>query len=185
MFELQPHLANAHVTLRPLREGDLDPLYALASDPLVWEQHPSRTRYERPVFETYFRGAMESRGALLIASAATGEPMGSSRYYDLDEPKRVVAIGYTFLGRAFWGSRTPTDGVNYNRAVKELMLDHALRFVDRVVFHVGAENHRSRAAMTKLGAVLVGELDVAYYGEKSNPNVVFAIDKAAWAERAR
>lgn len=177
-FELQPRLANEHVTLRPLAENDLEALYALASDPLVWEQHPSRARHERGIFETYFRGAMESGGALFIARAATGEAMGSSRFYDLDVEASVVAIGYTFLGRMFWASSgAPT---NYNRAVKELMLDHAFRFVRRVIFHVGAENHRSRAAMVKLGGVLIGEQDVAYYGEKSNPNVVYAIDEADW-----
>ncbi|MFO0614983.1 MAG: GNAT family N-acetyltransferase [Polyangiaceae bacterium] len=177
-FELQPHLSDALVTLDPLRPEDFEALYAVASDPLIWEQHPSRTRYQRDVFENYFQGALASGGAFRISETRTGEPMGSSRYYDLDEVKSEVAIGYTFIARKFWGGA-------YNRALKTLMLDHAFRFVERAIFHVGRDNKRSRAAMEKLGAILVGEQDIAYYGEKSNPNVVYEISRAAFRGPAR
>lgn len=181
-FDLQPSLVGDTARLEPLRESDFDALYAVASDPLIWEQHPSKTRYQRDVFRTYFEGAMQSGGAFRILDARTGELVGSSRFYDLVEPNGeaggAVAIGYTFLARSRWGGP-------FNRAVKELMLDHAFRFVEKAIFHVGAENHRSRAAMTKLGGVLVGQLDVAYHGERSNPNVVFEITRDAWARRGR
>jgi RimJ/RimL family protein N-acetyltransferase len=39
-FELQPTLKGALLVLRPLRPEDFDALYAVASDPLIWEQHP-------------------------------------------------------------------------------------------------------------------------------------------------
>lgn len=47
-FELQPTLHGDLVSLRPLRPDDLDALYAVASDPLVWEQHPDRDRPAGP-----------------------------------------------------------------------------------------------------------------------------------------
>lgn len=190
-FDLQPTLANDTVRLEPLRAGDFEALYAVASDPLIWEQHPSKTRWQRDVFTTYFEGAMQSGGALRVldvsGGAKTGELVGSSRYYDLVEPTATdagsVAIGYTFIARSRWGGP-------FNRALKQLMLDHAFRpargaGVGKAIFHVGAENHRSRAAMTKLGGVLVGEIDVAYHGERSNPNVVFEITRDAWTARSR
>ena len=34
--------------------------------------------------------------------------------------------------------------------------------------------------MEKLGAILIGEETVAYYGEQANPNVVYKIDRADW-----
>ena len=150
----------------------------MAADPLIWEQHPSRTRYQRDVFENYFKGAMESRGALLISDRRSGQLLGSSRYYDWDESESRVAIGYTFIARSHWGRNS--DGINFNRQLKTLMLDHAFQYVDAVLFHVGAGNMRSRMAMQKLGATLIGEAAVAYYGEASNQNVIFRIDRADW-----
>jgi len=67
--------------------------------------------------------------------------------------------------------------------MKTLMLDHAFRYVERVLFQVGANNKRSRAAMEKLGAVHIGDADVSYYGEASTHNAIYAIDKAAWIKR--
>jgi RimJ/RimL family protein N-acetyltransferase len=172
-FELQPRLENSGIRLRPLRAGDFEALYAVASDPLIWEQHPSRERYQRDVFANYFRGAMESGGALLITDKQSELILGSSRYYDWDDGKRCIAIGYTFIARSHWGRST-------NRALKTLMLDHAFQFVDRVVFHVGANNTRSRMAMQKLGATLIGEAAISYYGEPSNLNVIYEMAHAYW-----
>jgi RimJ/RimL family protein N-acetyltransferase len=172
-FELQPRIRNRLVRLEPLEPDDFDALYAVASDPLIWEQHPNKNRYQREVFEVFFRGALESGGAFCVIDDATGELIGSSRYYDLDETRRTVSVGYTFIARNTWGRQ-------YNRALKTLMLEHAFRFVDRVIFQVGAANLRSRKAMEKLGAICVGEADVAYHGEPSTRNVIYVIDKDGW-----
>jgi N-acetyltransferase len=65
------------------------------------------------------------------------------------------------------------------------MLDHAFRYVDRVLFKVGINNWRSRKAMEKLGGIYIGEESVSYSGEPSHPNVIFKIDAADWANRGR
>ena len=174
-FDLQPHLNDTWLQLRPLRAADFEALYAAASDPLIWEQHPNPDRYQRDVFATYFKGAMESGGALLVSDAQNGEPIGSSRYYDLDAKAGSVAIGYTFITRPYWAR-------GYNRRLKTLMLDHAFNDVEQVLFHVGARNMRSRKAMEKLGGTLIGELEMSYYGEPSRQNVVYRIAKAEWLE---
>jgi RimJ/RimL family protein N-acetyltransferase len=174
-FELQPRIQNRWIKLEPLEPGDFDALHLAASDPKIWEQHPNKNRYQRDVFANYFKGAIESGGAFRVIDNATGSLIGSSRYYDFDEAGRTIAIGYTFIDRNHWG------GI-YNRALKTLMLDHAFRFVDRVIFHVGFDNLRSRRAMEKIGGVRVGEVTMAYYGEPSLQNVVFEIDRAAWAK---
>ena len=172
-FELQPSLENTRIRLRPLLSEDFEALYAAASDPLIWEQHPNRNRYQRDVFATYFKGAIESGGALLVLGRDSGQVLGSSRYYDLDEARSTVAIGYTFIVRSCWGG-------GYNRSLKTLMLDHAFRFVDTVLFHVGAANTRSRMAMQKLGGRLIGEAAIAYYGEPANTNVIYEITRQDW-----
>jgi RimJ/RimL family protein N-acetyltransferase len=172
-FELQPRIENALIRLEPLEAEDFEALYKVASDPLIWEQHPNPNRYQREVFEIFFKGALESGGALCVIDNTTGELIGSSRYYDWDEKVRVISIGYTFIARSTWGR-------HYNRALKTLMLDHAFRFVERVVFQVGANNLRSRKAMEKLGGVNIGEAAVSYHGEQSHLNVIYKIDRADW-----
>ena len=177
-FELQPRLQNDLIKLEPLEADDFERLYAVAADPLIWEQHPSSDRYKRPVFENFFKGAMDSRGAFRVIDNTDDELIGSSRYSDYDESKRQISIGYTFIARSRWAR-------HYNLALKTLMLDHAFKFVDRVTFKVGINNWRSRKAMEKLGGIYIGEESVSYFGEPSHPNVVFKIDAADWASRPR
>ena len=176
-FDLQPTLSSAHLRLAPLRADDFARLYAVACDPLIWEQHPNQNRYQEQVFRNYFQGAIESAGALLITDAASGETIGSSRFYDLDETAGTIAIGYSFIARKYWGGAT-------NRALKTLMLDHAFGFVARVIFHVGEHNLRSRIAMDRLGGVIIGKTPIAYYGEAAAINVIYAIDRESWRAAA-
>jgi RimJ/RimL family protein N-acetyltransferase len=173
---LQPaHLSNDIVHLIPLRPEDREALYPVAADPLIWEQHPNPDRYQRPVFDTYFNGALESGGAFLITDTATSAPIGCTRFYDHDTVLREIKIGYTFFARSCWGRP-------FNSATKKLMLDHAFTFVDTVLFHVGAKNLRSRKAMEKLGARLFKEVEVAYYGEAVRTNVEYHMTRELWQQ---
>lgn len=145
-FDSQPTLAGELVEVRPLRETDHAALFAVASDPLVWEQHPDNERWKPEVFDKLFAESMDSGGALIVHDAASGEVIGSSRYWAYDEQLSEVEIGWTFLARSHWGGR-------YNGELKELMLEHAFRFVDSVVFWVGPENFRSQRAVEKIGGM--------------------------------
>ena len=164
----QPVLQDDHVILTPLRPDEFEELLTVAADPLIWEQHPNPDRWKREVFRTYFDGALTSGGAFMIRNKANGVPIGSTRFYDHDLEASEVKIGYTFFSRDHWGAGT-------NQRVKRLMLDHAFRHVQHVIFHVGAQNLRSRIAMQRLGAELIREEDVAYFGEPPRRNVVFRI----------
>jgi len=102
-FELQPTLIGDRLMLRPLRVDDWDNLYAAASDPLIWEQHPESDRYQPDVFRRYFDGAIASGGAFAVIDKSSGRIIGSSRYHDYDETTREIEIGWTFLTRDHWG----------------------------------------------------------------------------------
>jgi len=169
--DLQPTLIGNLLELRPLRADDFEALYAAASDPLIWEQHPER-RYEREVFERFFAGAMESGGALGVVERKTGKLIGTSRYAKL-VPGEQVEIGWTFLERAYWGGE-------YNGEMKRLMIEHALRFVERVVFTVAEKNLRSQKAVEKIGGIRVGTETRTGPDGAPQENVVFAITKEAW-----
>ena len=170
-FDLQyKKLQNELIRLTPLQETNFEELYAVASNPLVWEQHPNKLRYQRDVFQNYFEGAMLSKGAFIIRDNKTNEVVGCSRYYDYDEIESSVLIGYTFIGIKFWGK-------DYNKALKKLMLDYAFQFVNKVYFHIGAFNYRSQKAIEKIGATKVDEFEVEYYGETSKLNFIYLITK--------
>jgi len=174
-FDLQPTLGNELVKLVPLRVEDLKSLYQVASDPLIWEQHPNKNRYQQDIFEKFFKGAIESNGAFLVIDNENEEVIGSSRYYEYDPGKKSIAVGYTFLARNYWGTA-------YNMAMKILMLDHAFKFADTVNFHIGAKNIRSQKAIEKLGAVKIGHEDRKSSNENNSLDYVYTINKNTWGK---
>ena len=169
-FDLQPWLRGTLIELRPLAPGDFDALFAAARDPLIWEQHPETNRYEPEVFQKYFDGAIDSKGAFAVIDLESGRIIGSTRYCNLKAAEGEVEIGWTFLERAYWGG-------NYNGEMKSLMLAHAFRFVDRVVFVVGENNLRSQKALHKIGARFLRRLPHRELDGSSRPSVVFAISR--------
>lgn len=169
-FQLQPTLVGELVELRPLRREDFEAVYGAASDPLIWEVHPERDRWKPEVFQFFFDSGMESGGAFAVVERSTGKIIGSTRFHNL-KPGEEVEIGWTFLERKFWGGK-------YNGEMKRLMMDHAFRFVGRVVFTVGEENWRSRRAVEKIGGKLLRAV------EKPNArtgvifkNVVYGVER--------
>ncbi len=170
MPDLQPTLTGETVLLRPLRADDWLAMFKVASDPLIWEQHPARDRYLEPVFRAFFDGALASGAAFAILDRATGAIIGSSRYHAYDPERREIEIGWTFIARAYWGGQT-------NAEIKRLMLDHAFSFADTVIFWVGAANLRSRRAMQKLGAVERDGLHTRALVGGEHPHVVFEVRK--------
>ncbi|MBM4114375.1 MAG: GNAT family N-acetyltransferase [Phycisphaerae bacterium] len=166
----QPTLHGSIVKLRPLQAADLDELHAAAADPLIWEQHSERDRHERPIFERFFKGALECGGGLVISERSSGRIIGSSRYYDWDPAGSSVVIGYTFLERAHWGGAT-------NREVKSLMLAHAFLHVATAWFHVSPGNLRSQRALERIGARLDRREQVPVGGVPSD-RLIYRIDRA-------
>jgi RimJ/RimL family protein N-acetyltransferase len=173
-FDLQPTLRGELLELRPLADTDFDALFAVGSDPLIWEQHPQSDRWQEEVFREFFRGAMSSGGAFLVTDARDGRVIGSSRYHAYDPDASEIEIGWTFLARECWGG-------TYNAEMKRLMLDHAFQFVERVVLLIGESNFRSQRAAEKIGAVRKGTRFEASSGRE---RLVFEISKQAWRQAA-
>lgn len=173
MVNWQPDdLEDELVKLVPLKEEDLEALYKVAADPLIWEQHPANDRHEVAVFRNFFDGAMKTGSAFKIIDRSTNEVIGSTRYYDHNSDASSVCIGFTFLARKCWGGE-------YNRSVKELMIDYAFRHVDRIIFHIGAGNVRSQKATAKFGAVKTGEFTTLLNG-KPQLSFEFTLEKNNW-----
>jgi N-acetyltransferase len=172
-LDLQPILKGDLLELRPLRAEDFPALYAAASDPRIWEQHPVQDRWKEEIFKVFFREALDSGGALIAMDVKDGHVMGSSRFHGYDREKGEIEIGWTFLARSHWGG-------NYNGEMKRLMLRHAFKFVNSVIFLVGPQNWRSQRAMEKIGGVRVGSRPDA----SGRDSLVYQITASTFAQRA-
>jgi RimJ/RimL family protein N-acetyltransferase len=172
-MNLRPeNLQDNIVKLVPLQETDFDDLFKVASDPLIWEQHPTSDRYKPEVFKLYFDGAIKGQSAFKIIDIVSNKIIGSTRFYDYKPDEKSIAIGYTFLAKEFWGGK-------YNKAVKKILIDYAFQFVDSIYFHIGSTNVRSQKAITKIGAIKSGEVDFDYYGSKLL-HFEYVVSKQEW-----
>jgi RimJ/RimL family protein N-acetyltransferase len=173
MLDLQPTLSGQPITLRPLAAQDFEGLFGAASDPLIWAQHPDPERGTREGFQLFFEGALRSQGCLVAIDTMRESVIGCSRYthYTAGES---VAIGYTFLARSHWGGAA-------NAQMKRLMLRHAFTNVAEVLFTVAEHNLRSRRAVEKLGAEVVGAEDAPRWGQL---HVIYRLTAHLWARHA-
>lgn len=167
---LQPTLSSPQFLLRPLRENDYEALFSAASDPQIWEAHPIPDRYLPETFKVYFKGLIDSKGALAVIDNKSSVIIGTSSFYDYRPEEKSVIIGYTFLTRKYWGG-------TFNRELKKLMMDYAFKYVDTCIFHVGENNIRSRKAMIKIGGVLYDQFEKIGFRGKLYKNVAFKIEK--------
>lgn len=171
-FDFQPTLTGPSVIVRPVRPDDYEAMFAAASDPLIWSQHPASDRCEPGPFRAYFDGALASGSAFAFVDTGSDKIIGCSRYHGLDTERSEIEIGWTFLARDYWGG-------DRNAEIKQLMLEHAFKYVATVVFWVGADNHRSRRAMEKIGGVLRDGLYVRKLSGE-HENVIYEIRRSAW-----
>lgn len=172
-FSIQPVLENDQVLLLPLKEDDFQELYQCASDEKIWAQHPNKDRWKKEVFQSFFEGAIKSKGAFKIIDKASGDIAGSTRFYDYNDEEKSILIGYTFYATRFWGK-------GMNPSVKALMMEYIFQYAEKVHLHVGAANFRSQIAVTRLGANKIAEEEIAYYGEPVKLNFVYEISKSNW-----
>lgn len=170
-LHLQPKLEGQLVRLIPLQSHDFEDLFLIASDPLIWEQHPENTRYQRDVFNRYFDSGIESQGAFIVRDSQSDELLGCTRFYNYDVSRKVISIGYTFLKRSCWGKPI-------NREMKKLMIEYAFQLVEKIQFDIGENNLRSRKAVEKIGATFselknsTAVYDIKKYDYYSNPIII-------------
>lgn len=157
-FDTLRILENNIVILCPLTNAHYEPLYAIASDPVLWVHHPTSNGFTKDGFDKFFREALNS-GSFVIIDKTKGNVIGTTRFYNYDASENSVVIGHTFLDKAYWGS-------GYNKSVKTLMFDYAFTCVNKVVFYVAQDNIRSQKALEKIGAIAKGHSTRNYEGKK-------------------
>jgi RimJ/RimL family protein N-acetyltransferase len=175
-FNMQPSLEDDLVIIRPLKPEHKQALFDVASDQLIWEQHPVKERAEPEGFDRFFQESLDSGGAVVIKDKFSLNVIGSSRYAKLEGDDRLIEIGWSFLARKYWGGK-------YNRAVKTLMFDHAFNYVDGVVLIIDKNNLRSSGAAKKIGASLMGVESIKFEIKPINDAYLFT--KSKWIQKLR
>jgi RimJ/RimL family protein N-acetyltransferase len=170
-LDRQPTLQGPTLQLRPLQASDRDAFVAVASDPLIWNEHPEPDRATPEKLEQFFADALASGGALVIITA-DGEVVGSSRFEEPDEAGSRVLIDHTFLTREHWHGDSYTE-------VKSLVFGHAFTVVDVVELRVGVDNARTRRAVEEL----IGAVHVDTVPTPLGDHAVYELSRDTWAQR--
>lgn len=146
MVDFKGPLHAEHFSLIQTQRSHFEPLYQIAGDPLIWEQHPDKDRWRREVFSVFFENGLNNDlGCFTIIDGHSERIIGSTRFYAHDAAQKSIRLGYTFIAREYWG----TDA---NKVIKTALLNHIFQHVETVFFDIGDANFRSIRATEKLGA---------------------------------
>lgn len=144
-------LEGQHVRLEPLSPTHEESLIAAASDGELWNSTvtivPDQTNMAAYIAEALHGQAQGIQFPFVIVQKSSGQIVGSTRFYNIDQNNRGVEIGYTWLAAS--AQRT-----SVNTETKLLLLTHAFEVWKciRVAFITDVLNHQSRTAIVRLGA---------------------------------
>ena len=141
--------------LEPMTVDHVDALTEVGLHSELWRWIPTQVS-NRAEMLTYVKTALEEfeRGVSLpfvTILNSTGRVIGSTRYGNIDLANCRVEIGWTWITPAYQRTGANTEA-------KLLLLTHAFERLklNRVELKTDALNHRSRAAIARLGAVEEG-----------------------------
>ncbi|MBC2659726.1 GNAT family N-acetyltransferase [Pseudomonas sp. MSSRFD41] len=144
-------LEGPRIILRPLQESDADALVEAARDGELWNL-PFTVVPSPSTVDHYLASALEGRAAGSVQPfatllRATGQVIGCTRFWKIDRHNRKLEIGSTWIASRWQRSFVNTEA-------KYLMLRHAFEDMAcvRVQFTTDEINHKSRAAILRLGA---------------------------------
>lgn len=167
-------LEDSKVLLRHVEPADKDGFRNIFFDPPLWDYTVTKTTNEEEldffITDALYNKKNSIRYTFTIIDKLSGEIAGSSSYGNLSEYDKSVEIGWSYLGRKFWGSHV-------NPHAKFLMLRYAFEEMgmNRVEFKTDDANPRSGRALLKIGCTKEGVLrsknllhngrmrDTAYY----------------------
>lgn len=156
-FAENPRLANDAVILEPLSHQWTSDLQEAVASQELWRHWFVALPTPEGMAEEIDRRLAEHEDRLCapwaIISTATGRAVGMTSFHTLDHANRRLEIGRTWMS-------AHVHGAGINPAVKFLQLERAFEVlgVNAVEFRTNWHNHRSRAAIERLGAKQDGVL---------------------------
>lgn len=176
-----PTLVGRHAQLEAMQRDHADDLrIALEGDALsqLWYTGVPKAADVDAYVDTVLDTQAQGRILPFVIRDASGAVVGSTRFYGLDPTVPRLSIGYTW-----YAPRVQRTGVNTES--KLLLLSHAFETLGciSVVFETSWFNHRSRAAIARLGAKQDGVLRNHTRHADGTPRdtVVFSILDSEWA----
>jgi N-acetyltransferase len=144
-------LEGKHVRLEPLSPAHHAALAEVGLDEELWRWIPAPVRTPEEM-RAYIETALREQAAgtalpFSTVERATGRPIGSTRFANIDRANRRVEIGWTWIAR-------PWQRTAVNTEAKYLMLRHAFETLGciRVELKTDSLNQRSRHAILRIGA---------------------------------
>lgn len=154
-WQAAPTLHGRHVVIEPLDHAHTAGLFAALDDAEVWTHltvaRPGSAGEMAAIIDAAIKDP--TRMPFVQKDPATGEVLGSTSYYAIEEARRSIAIGHTMLGRPHWRTAINTES-------KLLLMAHAFGTLDalRLEWHTDIRNERSQQAIARLGAQREGVL---------------------------
>ena len=150
-------LSGSRVLLEPLSLEHLDGLSAAVKDGELWNLwYTSIPSPEKA--EGYIKTALDMRanaGAMpfIIRDRESSTIIGCTRYFNVDELNQRLEIGHTWYSESYQRTAGNTES-------KYLLLSHAFEELNAIAveFRTHWHNHKSRAAIARLGAKQDGVL---------------------------
>ena len=126
MADFTQQLQAENFSLVQTKRADFESLFQVASDPLIWEQHPAQNRWRREVFAAFFAdGLSNDLGCYTIVDSESQAVIGSTRFYAHEPLDASIRLGYTFLAKKYWGTGA-------NQLIKTALLDFCFQLVESV-----------------------------------------------------
>lgn len=144
-------LENDHVRLEPLRREHETALSHAAADGGLWQLWYASvpTPENMPSYLDQAIAAQQKDLALpfIVVDKRNEQIVGTTRFYDADHKNQRLLLGYTWYAQSVQRSAI-------NTSCKLLLLQHAFETLQcaAVEFRTHWMNHRSRAAIARLGA---------------------------------
>ena len=183
LYRAPLELEAKHVRLEPLTLAHAPGLFAVGQDQEIWRW----LNYAPPANVDEMRARVDhalearSRGGELpfaVVELASGRVIGTTRFLRINPEHRQLEIGWTWYGRAYWGTSVNTE-------CKYLLLRHAFESLEciRVQFATDLRNERSQRAIERIGATREGVLRDNRIVPKDGyhrSSVVYSIIDAEW-----
>jgi len=175
-----PTLTGRVVRLEALEERHRELLRPVAQDPRIWTA--TLTHAMGAEFDVWFDATLSEKAAgtrmpFAVARLTDGALLGSSSYLDIALSHKRVEIGATWYHPSVWATKVNPDA-------KLLLLSHAFDVLgcNRVSLVTDALNHRSQAAIAKLGAQREGVLrsHMVVHDGRIRDTVVSSIVRSEW-----
>jgi len=184
-WSIPPILEGEHVTLEPLQPEHGEALLEAAADGELWNLWFTSVPGPETV-RAYVAKAIADREAgtampFLVRDAA-GAPVGSTRYFRMEPDIPSLEIGYTWYAQRVQRTALNTEA-------KRLLLGHAFDQMGCTVVELRTHvmNHRSRAAILRLGAHFDGVLrrNMRMHDGRLRDTAVYSILDVEWPDVRR